>query len=92
MEYQRMNGTLVPAILQIDTASHRIALADASGPPSAQPKPLGTFTFQQSAPDRLHLDGELDGHPVAVTLEQVPLSSFPLRGTGFHWIREGSTR
>ncbi|MFI5783054.1 DoxX family protein [Nocardia sp. NPDC051570] len=98
MEYQRMDGTLVPTHVDVDTRAHRLQLttADAlpkprSGPPSQQPpQPLGTFTFQQSSPDRLRLDGELEGHPVTVTLERFDENRFPQRSRGFHWSQEYS--
>ncbi|MBF6329452.1 DoxX family protein [Nocardia transvalensis] len=88
MDYQRMDGTLVPAQVKVDTATHRVELADLPAGQDAQPKPLGTFTFQQPGPDRLRLEGELDGHPVTITLDRVDPNTFPLRSTGFHWIRD----
>ncbi|MFI5776167.1 hypothetical protein [Nocardia sp. NPDC051570] len=86
MQYQRMDGTLVPAQLHIDTQAHRLELQTELG--QEQSKPLGAFTFQQSAPDLLSLDGELEGHPVTVTLERFDENRFPQRSRGFRWIQD----
>ncbi|WP_334024392.1 DoxX family protein [Nocardia terpenica] len=88
MTYQRMDGTLVDTELDVDTAGHRLTLAEASNGTDAQPKPLGEFTFQQDSPDRLRLEGRLDGHPVTIALDRVDPNSFRLRSTGFRWIQD----
>ncbi|WP_238846000.1 DoxX family protein [Nocardia terpenica] len=94
-QLQRMDDTFAFAESTVDTGAHRLVL---SPPPpkgaaqprgaAAQPNPMATFTFQQPAPDRLELNGELNGHPVTVSLRRVDPDSFPLRSTGFHWIRD----
>ncbi|MFI1918711.1 DoxX family protein [Nocardia sp. NPDC020380] len=93
MQYQQMDGTLVPAKLQIDTQSHHLQLQTADAPlsfheaqPQQQPPSMGDFTFQQSAPDQLRLEGEFNGHPVTVTLHRFDENNFPLRDSGFHWV------
>ncbi|WP_231951580.1 DoxX family protein [Nocardia terpenica] len=95
MQYQRMDGTLVPAQLEVDTRSHHLTLQTATAPvqmhpmaPQRQPESVGAFTFQQPAPDRLRLDGEFNGHQVTVTLHRFDENSFPQRSRGFHWIQE----
>ncbi|ONM46184.1 DoxX family protein [Nocardia donostiensis] len=93
LTYQRMNGDLVPAPAQVDPAAHTITVTAApagpdSGAAPAETAPLATFTFDQPAPDRLHLDGELNGTPTSIELERVDENSFPLRSRGFHWIQE----
>ncbi|WP_069161878.1 DoxX family protein [Nocardia altamirensis] len=91
--YQQMDGTLVPMVATVDTSAGTLALSEAKH--TAHPlavaqaaEPVGAFTFTQPAPDRLRLDGQLDGHPVTVTLEQIDLRSFPLRGTDFRWVQD----
>ncbi|RDI65587.1 hypothetical protein DFR76_106459 [Nocardia pseudobrasiliensis] len=95
MQYQRMDGTLVPARLEIDPQAHRLLLRTAEAPatmhrtqPRRQPESVGAFTFQQSAADRLRLDGEFNGHPVTVTLERFDENTFPLRDREFRWVHE----
>ncbi len=95
MQYQRMDGTLVPARLDIDPRANRLLLRTAEAPaamhraqPRPQPESVGAFTFQQSAPDRLRLDGEFNGHPVTVTLERFDENTFPLRDREFRWVHE----
>lgn len=94
MTYQQMDGTLVPVVGAVDSAAHTITVSKAAADPmpgqmtQAQPTQIGTFTFDRSAPDRLRLDGQLNGHQVTLSLEQVDLDSFPLRSTGFKWVQD----
>lgn len=46
-----------------------------------------TFTFQRPAPDRLILEGEMDGHRIALRLQRVELDTFRLLNSPFRWIR-----
>ncbi len=95
MEYQRMDGTLVPAALQVDTHAHRLELQTAPAPvtlrpvrPQQQPISVGAFTFEQTSPDRLRLEGEFNDHPITVTLERFDADTFPQRSRGFHWVQD----
>ncbi|WP_433656711.1 DoxX family protein [Nocardia sp. CA-128927] len=94
MAYQKMDGSLVPVVGAVDSAAHTLTVSQAAGQPlpgqiaQAEPNQIGTFTFAQSAPNRLRLDGQLNGHQVTLSLEQVDLESFPLRSTGFKWVQD----
>ncbi|MFX0576697.1 DoxX family protein [Nocardia nepalensis] len=88
MTYQKMDGTLVPAVPAVDTAAHTLAVSAPPEQPDAQPTPIAAFTFEQPAPDRLTLNGQLHGRPVTISLQQVDLDSFPLRGRGFNWVQD----
>ncbi|MFI6168373.1 DoxX family protein [Nocardia sp. NPDC051052] len=91
MAYQQMDGRLVPVRGVVDSAAHTITVAQAAGDDvrgKRAPTPIGTFTYSQSAPDRLRLDGQLRGHQVTLSLEQVDLKSFPLRSTEFKWVQD----
>ncbi|MEV4234985.1 DoxX family protein [Nocardia sp. NPDC050408] len=88
MTYQKMDGTLVPAVPAIDTAAHKISVSAPPQRPDAQPAQIADFSFEQPAPDRLRLNGQLNGRPVTITLQQVDLNSFPLRGRGFNWVQD----
>ncbi|WP_378732371.1 DoxX family protein [Nocardia brasiliensis] len=94
MTYQKMDGSLVHVIGAVDSEAHTITVSEATtgaGPVQMvrpEPKQIATFTFTQPAPDRLRLDGQLNGHAVTVSLEQVDLDSFRLRSTEFRWVQD----
>jgi uncharacterized membrane protein YphA (DoxX/SURF4 family) len=46
------------------------------------------FSFERAVPDRLTLDGEMDGHKTQLQLKLVDRNSFPLISRGFHWVQE----
>jgi hypothetical protein len=74
--YQRMYGELVPAQAEVDAGTITL------------PELRATFAVNQPKPDRLRLDGRLDGQAVTMSLERVDLDSFTLRSRGFHWVQE----
>jgi hypothetical protein len=76
LTYQRMDGQLVdaPAPRTADTLTLETENA--------------TFTVEQQAPDRVRLDGRLDGRPVTMTLRLQSLDDFTLRSRGFHWVQQ----
>ncbi|WP_084509302.1 DoxX family protein [Nocardia pseudovaccinii] len=88
MTYQKMDGSLVPAVPSVDAAAHKISVSAPPERPDAQPAQIADFTFEQLAPDRLTLNGQLNGRPVTITLQQVDLNGFPLRGRGFSWVQD----
>lgn len=94
MNYQKMDGTLVPAVGAIDNQAHTLTVSQAAGEAlpgqiaQAQPTQIATFTYTRPTPDRLSLDGQLNGHHVTLSLEQVDLNSFPLRNTKFKWVQD----
>jgi hypothetical protein len=47
-----------------------------------------TLTYTQPAPDRLTLDGPLNGHRVHMELKLYDRSKFLLVSRGFHWVQE----
>ncbi|NEW39287.1 DoxX family protein [Nocardia cyriacigeorgica] len=71
--------TWVPAA--VDPEQHTITLFR---DPAGQWK-LGSFTYVESAPGRLVLDGTLGIRKVRMVLESVPLDQFALIERGFHW-------
>ncbi len=46
------------------------------------------FAYTRPAPDRLVLDGEIDGHKEKMELQLVDRGKFVLVSRGFHWIQE----
>ena len=51
---------------------------------------IAYFDVQRPAPDRLRLEGEMDGYKIAMQLRRVELDTFPLLNSGFRWIRPPS--
>jgi hypothetical protein len=47
-----------------------------------------SLVYQRPAPDRLTLEGTLEGHKVRASLHRVDESKFLLLTRGFHWINE----
>jgi hypothetical protein len=47
-----------------------------------------TLAIDRQGPDRLRLDGKMDGKPVTIELQRQPLDDFTLRSRGFHWVQE----
>lgn len=86
VEYQLMDDSFDAAALTIDTATHRLELAEQDTPTL-----LASFTFQQPNPDQLRLTGVLSEQPVLITLERLDLNTFPLRSRGFHWVQDDGT-
>ncbi|MGW4243608.1 DoxX family protein [Nocardia sp. NPDC004722] len=81
---QRMDDELTALGAQIDTGAHRLVLHSAKSDTA-----LAELTYTRPTPNRLVLDGQLDGHAVTIALDQVDLGSLPLRqGRGLHLIQE----
>jgi hypothetical protein len=74
--YQRMNGELVTAPATVD--DHVVAV----------PELRATFTVERPAPDRLRLDGHVEGRRVTMSTQRVDLAGFTLRSRGFHWMQD----
>jgi hypothetical protein len=47
-----------------------------------------SFTYARPAPDRLLLNGSMDGHQVQMKLKLLDRDKFTLVNRGFHWINE----
>jgi hypothetical protein len=77
LSYQRMDDVIVTKTAVID--AHAITLTDA---------PQSKFSINRTAPDGLNLAGQLDGHPVTMTLRRLDLDRFPLNRNRFHWIQQ----
>lgn len=80
---QFMDGSLVYVPAKTDTAAHAVTLY------RQQPRDVVLAKFQddRNPAGRLRLDGQVNGHPVTITLEPVDLDSFTLRNRGFHWVQ-----
>ncbi len=81
---QPMDGTLQQYAMKLDTVSKSASLLGIDKPGSK-----GTLTINISQPDRLTLQGEMDGHQVSAVLSRVNLddsTKFVLTNRGFHWV------
>ncbi|MFI5779929.1 DoxX family protein [Nocardia sp. NPDC051570] len=93
MEFQRMDGAFAPLRVRVDSSAHRLDLGQATGPgpfrstPARLPDIQGSLAFDQSG-DRLRLDGELDGHRVAIICTRFDPNTLPQRSHPFSWVME----
>ncbi len=53
-----------------------------------KPKWRATLTSARSAPDKMTLEGLVDGHQLHLDLQAMDLNKFLLLGNRFHWIQE----
>jgi len=88
MSYERMDDSIGGYGATIDEKGKNIALTK-----NDDKKWKGSLHYQRAAhsvvsPDRLVLDGALDGHPIRMELELVDRSKFTLVGRGFHWVQD----
>ena len=83
MTFQRMDDTFASYGLKIDVNAKRLAVSKA-----ADKSWSATFTFDRPSPERLVLDGEMDGHKIHMQLALYDRSRFLLVTRGFHWIQE----
>ena len=87
MTFQRMDDTFASYGAKIDTAAKTIALIAGPTTPATTPT---TLKFQQPDPERLVLDGTLDGHELHIDARLFDRNKFLLvsRGQQFNWIQE----
>jgi hypothetical protein len=80
--FQRMNDTFDRYSAEFDKDGKTLKVT------SVDRKTSSTLTYRRSAPDRLVLEGTLNGKLVHLELKEVDLNSFLLNSRGFHWIQE----
>ncbi|MFE3190101.1 DoxX family protein [Nocardia sp. NPDC059240] len=81
---QGMDDEMTALGARIDTGTHRVVLHSMKTDTD-----LADLGYTQPTPNRLVLDGRLDGHAVTIEFDQVDLGSLPLRaGHGLHLIQE----
>jgi hypothetical protein len=83
MSFQRMDDTFAFYGAKIDMDAKRIAVSK-----PADKAWSAAFTFDRPAPDRLVLDGEMDGHTIHMQLALFDRNRFLLVTRGFHWVQE----
>jgi len=83
LSIQLMNDSRHRYSLELDPAKKTLGLS-----PRQDPRQRSMFTYRQSAPGLLELDGTLDHQTIHAELRRVKEPSFQLINRGFHWINE----
>ena len=91
--FQRMDDTFSGVGVKLDGATKTFTLSRGGGPPlpgttPAPPKTVGTLKYEQPSPDRLTLDGELDGKKLRMEASAFDLQSFRLLQGRFRWVQD----
>ena len=85
MNFWRMDDTTFGRAAQYDMEKKTITLKEGQGEAA---KTVGTFAFERPSPDRLILDGELNGKKIRMETHLFPRENFLLVNRGFSWIQE----
>ena len=83
MAFQRMDDTFARFGNKIDEAGRRVTLTNA-----ADRQWTAGFTFSRTSPDKLTLQGTMDGKAVEMRMTLFPREQFLLVSRGFNWIQE----
>jgi hypothetical protein len=86
VSFQRMDDTFVTYRGAVDAERRSIMLNTFNGA-SAQ-SVAARFAFERTSPDRLTLDGTMEGRQVRLQLRLFDEKNFLLLSRGFHWIQE----
>ncbi len=81
--FQKMDESLARFGASIDTKDNTLKLTK-----NDDPNWKASFTYARPAPDRLVLDGEIDGHKERMELQLVDRGKLLLVSRGFHWVQE----
>jgi len=81
--FQRMDDSFARYVAAINSNDKTLALTK-----NGDQKWKANFTFKRDAPDRLTLDGEMDGQNIQMRLQLFDREKFLLVNRGFHWIQE----
>jgi hypothetical protein len=82
MTFQRMDDTFAGYGAKVDDAVKQLTVSTSGN------DQLGTFAVERPAPDRLILDGTMDGRKVRFDMRLLPREKFLLVSRGFNWIQE----
>jgi hypothetical protein len=85
-KFMRLAGPKPPNVaytIKWDTENKQLTLSKFSTPTWS-----ATFTYQLPGPEKLELEGSIDGKAVSATLKPAPEKQYELMNRGFHWIQE----
>jgi uncharacterized membrane protein YphA (DoxX/SURF4 family) len=83
MAFQRMDDSTARYSASINTGDQTLKLTK-----DDDKNWHASFIFQRPAPNRVVLDGEMDGHKVQMQLQLFDRKNFLLVSRGFHWVQE----
>ena len=83
MAFQRMDDSIARFGASINTGNSTLMLTK-----DDDKEWKANFAFQRPAPDRLIVDGNMDGHKVQMQLQLFDRKKFLLVSRGFHWVQE----
>jgi hypothetical protein len=82
MVFQRSDDSFAHFNASIDNAQNTVSLTK---PNSSTWR--ANFNFRRPAPDRLLLEGEMDGYRIEAKFRLVEFDTFPVLNSGFRWVR-----
>jgi hypothetical protein len=91
LSFQRMDDTFLAYRTTIDTAARTLTLLKAPTPgiPGQGPGPnAGQLSFEQPSPDRVILDGTIEGRTIRMELLRVDHTRFRLLQSRFRWVQD----
>jgi hypothetical protein len=80
--FQRTDDSFAHYEARVDTSSRSIALTRRNGGPWR-----ASFVFERPSPDRLVLDGTMDGFTLRLQLRLMDFDTFRLLNSRFRWVR-----
>jgi len=83
MAFQRMDNSLAGYGAAINVNDKTIALTK-----DDDKNWKANFSWQRPSPDRLILEGQMDGHKTQMQLQLLDRKKFLLVSRGFHWVQE----
>jgi hypothetical protein len=83
IQFQKMDDTFIGYRGTFDEAARTLTLAKGSDPAWK-----AKFNYEWSGPDKLSLNGSMDGRSMKMDLQLVDHRKFMLIARGFHWIQE----
>lgn len=85
ISFQRMNDTFQSIAVRVDAEAKTITFTRGGGPQASE---IGTFTFEQPTPDRLIVQGTLDGRAMRLETRRFPHEQLQMLNNRFRWIQD----
>ncbi len=86
MDFQRTDDSFAHYEVAIDNASNRLKLGKTNSRTWR-----ADFDFRRPSPDRLILEGEMDGHRIQARFRLVEFDTLPLLNSNFRWLRPAAS-
>jgi hypothetical protein len=95
IQFQRMNDTWAGFSAVTDLAANTLVLttlvnpqAALANPTKAERREIGRFTLEQPAPDKLILDGAVNGRRLRMETSHFDPGQFRLASADFKWVQD----